>query len=55
MTITACYLQAITDAICMRGQWDYDAVCSCGWDSGTGGGLRRYVAEKVADHKAEVR
>jgi hypothetical protein len=35
----------------MRGTWGYDATCSCGWDSRTGGGLRRYVAEKVADHK----
>lgn len=36
----------------MRGQWGYDAVCSCGWDSRTGGGVRSYVAEQVADHKA---
>lgn len=36
----------------MRGSWGYDAVCSCGWDSHTGGALRRYVADLVADHKA---
>jgi hypothetical protein len=36
----------------MRGTWGYDATCSCGWDSRTGGALRRYVADLVADHKA---
>ena len=39
----------------MRGQWGYDAVCSCGWDSRTGGALRRYVEDAVADHKRDVR
>jgi hypothetical protein len=38
----------------MRGRWDYDATCSCGWDSATGGGLRRHVAEKVAAHKQDA-
>lgn len=38
----------------MRGTWGYDAVCSCGWDSKTGGGVRRWVQEKVADHKWDV-
>lgn len=36
----------------MRGQWDYEARCSCGWETHTGGAVRRYVAEKVSDHKA---
>lgn len=36
----------------MRGTWGYDATCSCGWDSRTGGGLRRWVADLVATHKA---
>lgn len=35
----------------MRGQWGYDATCSCGWDSKTGGGVRRWVEEKVWNHK----
>jgi hypothetical protein len=35
----------------MRGTWGYDATCTCGWDSRTGGGLRRYVTERVSDHK----
>ena len=44
--------ERIPRAASMRGQWPgYDAVCSCGWDSRTGGGLRRWVAELVAKHK----
>jgi hypothetical protein len=35
----------------MRGLWDYEAMCSCGWHSKTGGATRRYIAEKVQDHK----
>lgn len=38
----------------MRGGWGYDATCSCGWDSRTGGGTKRYITEKVADHKWAV-
>jgi hypothetical protein len=38
----------------MRGRWDYDAMCSCGWDSKTGGALERYVRTMVADHKADA-
>lgn len=38
----------------MSGTWDYDATCSCGWDSSTGGGLERYVRERVSEHKADV-
>lgn len=36
----------------MRGWWPgYDVVCSCGWESRTGGGLRRYITEMVSEHK----
>jgi len=35
----------------MRGQWGYDATCACGWDSRTGGALRRYVESEVWFHK----
>ena len=35
----------------MRGQWGYDATCSCGWDTKTGGATRRYVADEVWFHK----
>jgi predicted DNA-binding transcriptional regulator AlpA len=38
----------------MRGRWGYDVTCSCGWDSKTGGGLRRYVAEKLEDHRYDA-
>lgn len=35
----------------MRGTWGYDAACSCGWDSRTGGATRRYVQGEVWLHK----
>lgn len=35
----------------MRGAWGYDAVCSCGYETKTGGGVRRYVLELMEDHK----
>lgn len=38
----------------MRGTWGWDAVCTCGWDSRTGGALEREVRRQVADHKADV-
>lgn len=38
----------------MRGTWDYDAVCSCGWDSAYGGALEREVRRAVDRHRAEV-
>ncbi len=38
----------------MRGLWGYDVTCSCGWDSRTGGGLRRYVADLLDDHRLDA-
>lgn len=35
----------------MRGSWGYDATCSCGWDSRTGGAVRSYVEREVWLHK----
>lgn len=35
----------------MRGQWAYDATCSCGWDSRTGGAVRCYIEREVWHHK----
>ena len=35
----------------MRGAWGYDAECSCGYTTKTGGGVRRYVLELMEDHK----
>jgi hypothetical protein len=39
----------------MRGSWDgWDAECSCGWASRTGGAIKARVSEAVADHKWDV-
>jgi hypothetical protein len=38
----------------MRGFWGYDASCSCGWKTKTGGAVRRYVQDEVDFHKSEV-
>lgn len=39
----------------MRGSWDgWDAECSCGWATRTGGAIKTRVREAVADHKWEV-
>jgi hypothetical protein len=38
----------------MRGTWGYDAECSCGWKSRTGGAVERFVRERVREHKWDV-
>ena len=35
----------------MRGTWGWDATCSCGWDSKTGGAIRSSVEQDVRLHK----
>jgi hypothetical protein len=35
----------------MRGTWGWDVVCSCGWETNTGGGVRSYVEDKLWDHR----
>jgi hypothetical protein len=35
----------------MRGEWGYDAVCSCGWETKTGGATYRCVLDEVISHK----
>jgi hypothetical protein len=35
----------------MRGTWGYDAECSCGYETKTGGGVRTWVANMMEDHK----
>ena len=36
----------------MRGHWPgYDAECSCGWATRTGGATRRYIEGEVWLHK----
>jgi hypothetical protein len=38
----------------MRGQWGWDATCSCGWESRTGGATRGSVEKAVWGHKFDV-
>lgn len=39
----------------MRGRdWGWDASCSCGWDSRTGGAIQERVREAVRDHLREA-
>lgn len=35
----------------MRGEWGWDASCSCGWETRTGGAVRRYVEREIRLHK----
>lgn len=35
----------------MRGTWGWDVVCSCGWDSMTGGATKRSVRREFENHK----
>lgn len=35
----------------MRGSWGWDATCTCGWDSRTGGATKTYVQGEVRTHK----
>lgn len=35
----------------MRGTWGWDAECSCGWDSHTGGATKGSVEREVWFHK----
>lgn len=36
----------------MRGSWPgYDAVCSCGWETQTGGAVRSYIKQEISWHK----
>lgn len=38
----------------MRGRWDFEAKCSCGWETHTGGAVRSYIQSRVDDHKFDV-
>lgn len=39
----------------MRGHWPgYDAKCSCGWSTRTGGATRGYIKREIRDHKLDV-
>ena len=35
----------------MRGTWGYDAKCSCGWETTTGGAVRSSIEREVWIHK----
>lgn len=35
----------------MRGRWDYDVTCSCGWETNTGGAILSYMRFEVWYHK----
>jgi hypothetical protein len=35
----------------MRGTWGFDVVCSCGWESSTGGAIRSCVKDLLQAHK----
>ena len=39
----------------MRGRdWGWDARCSCGWRSATGGAIQQRIREAIAEHKWDV-
>ncbi len=35
----------------MRGTWGYDVTCSCGWETRTGGAVKRYITDEIYFHK----
>jgi len=35
--------------------WGWDATCTCGWDSRTGGAIQARVEDAIADHRDTVR
>ena len=39
----------------MRGTWAFEARCSCGWESRTGGAVRGEIKRQIADHKLDAR
>jgi hypothetical protein len=38
----------------MRGFWGYDATCSCGWETRTGGATKRCITDEVWLHKRGI-
>lgn len=38
----------------MRGSWGYDVVCSCGWETRTGGGTRTHIEGEIWMHRWEA-
>jgi hypothetical protein len=49
-------LERLPRTASMRGSWvGYDAECSCGKGSQTGGAIKARITEWVEDHKREIR
>ncbi len=38
----------------MRGHWDSEAKCSCGWETHEGGALPSWIKKRIKDHKFDV-
>lgn len=38
----------------MRGAWECEAKCSCGWETRAGGAVRSWIDREIADHKLDV-
>jgi hypothetical protein len=38
----------------MCGPWGYEASCSCGWETRSGGAIRAYIRKEVYWHKLEA-
>lgn len=36
------------------GDWSWEAVCSCGWESRTGGAIQERIREYVGTHRYDV-
>ena len=47
--------ELIRHTAAMRGTWGYEVKCSCGWQTRTGCGLRRYCQDQLDGHRAEAR
>jgi hypothetical protein len=36
------------------GDWGWDAECSCGWQTRTGGAIQERIREAIADHRWDI-
>lgn len=34
--------------------WGWDATCSCGWETRTGGAIQERIREAIAEHRWDV-
>jgi hypothetical protein len=35
----------------MIGRWGYEATCTCGWKTRTGGAIKAYIQREIQLHK----